>query len=1087
MVFGSIGRIGIFFFDHNVLPDSKNKGKLIEYHQINFMDANKFQYPKGSEWRKWDLHVHTPLSMVQQYGGDTAEVWEKFISDLEKLPAEFKVIGINDYLFIEGYKKVLDFKRRGRLQNIDLILPVIEFRLKEFVGNVHLRRLNYHIIFADESRLTPEQIDAHFLSGLKGSAKLDSKTTGVTWGGVVTPQSLTDFGKQIRENTPVGKREQLVPSDLELGFNNINFELSKIEENLGEKGEPNTYLENNYFKAIGKSEWEDFRWDGSPADKKTIINGCNFVFCASATAEQAILSKQKLEAQVVNSRLLHCSDAHYFSDATGIIEGKIGNCYTWIKADPTFEGLKQVIFEPQDRVFIGQEPPVIDRVRGNKTKYLRGLRMQQVAGYDGKNGIWFKDIDIEFNNELVAIIGNKGSGKSAIADVLGLLGNTRNAGEGQRNLSFLNPKKFKKKGYAENFEAQLLWEDESYVAPRVPLNRSIDPTETEKVKYLPQSYFESLTNELEINGFDQTLKSVTFLHIPEEERLGLPTFDDLEKAKSKNVETDLQNLKNDVHIISEKIIGLEKKKHPSYRKTLQNEIEDKEKELVEHGKNKPKEVKDPSLKKSGASDPEKDKKYSELTNLNTQHKTLDGLVENARTALRKLTKEKEDLTQIQGELVRFETQISTYKIDNREKFQQLGLDIDQLIKNEVDLSTIKDSLKYKNQEIANCQKSLRTKAAIESDESLAQEQKNTACQESHVAQQEILQNKIDKIKLELNKPERDFQDYKEILAVWEARKKEIEGTKDTPKTLEYLKNVVAYLDGGLVTDLESLRSERLVKAVEIFNKKKELVNLYNLFKQSIDAQLAQDKEFAEKFKMEIEAGFKLSNNFPSKFLGFINKAKLGSFKGGEERQVKELFEERDLLDETEITTILKNIISSLEEDQRAEVKEDEKEREVIDQVDNPQEFYDFVFSLDYLEQIYQLKLDEKVLDELSPGEKGALLLVFYLIIDKEDIPLVIDQPEDNLDNKSVFQVLTRFIKAAKKRRQIIIVTHNPNLAVGADAEQIIYVELDKKDNHRFGYELGAIEHPEINNRIVEILEGTMPAFDNRKLKYRKVI
>ena len=83
------------------------------------------------------------------------------------------------------------------------------------------------------------------------------------------------------------------------------------------------------------------------------------------------------------------------------------------------------------------------------------------------------------------------------------------------------------------------------------------------------------------------------------------------------------------------------------------------------------------------------------------------------------------------------------------------------------------------------------------------------------------------------------------------------------------------------------------------------------------------------------------------------------------------------------------------------------------------------------------------MEQLSPGEKGALLLVFYLLIDTDDTPLVIDQPEDNLDNQSVFKVLTHFIRFAKTRRQIIIVTHNPNLAVGADAEQIIFVKIVK--------------------------------------------
>ena len=72
-------------------------------------------YPRGSQWRKWDLHVHTPVSIVQQYGGDKPEVWEKFFCELEKLPPEFKVVGISDYLFLDGYRRVRDAKHVGRL------------------------------------------------------------------------------------------------------------------------------------------------------------------------------------------------------------------------------------------------------------------------------------------------------------------------------------------------------------------------------------------------------------------------------------------------------------------------------------------------------------------------------------------------------------------------------------------------------------------------------------------------------------------------------------------------------------------------------------------------------------------------------------------------------------------------------------------------------------------------------------------------------------------------------------------------------------------------------------------------------------
>jgi len=67
-----------------------------------------------------------------------------------------------------------------------------------------------------------------------------------------------------------------------------------------------------------------------------------------------------------------------------------------------------------------------------------------------------------------------------------------------------------------------------------------------------------------------------------------------------------------------------------------------------------------------------------------------------------------------------------------------------------------------------------------------------------------------------------------------------------------------------------------------------------------------------------------------------------------------------------------------------------------------------------------------------------------------------------------------------------MVTHNPNLAVGADAEQIIYTRLDKTSGkNKFSVECGSIENVNINKRIVDILEGTKPAFDKRKLRYRE--
>jgi len=91
--------------------------------------------------------------------------------------------------------------------------------------------------------------------------------------------------------------------------------------------------------------------------------------------------------------------------------------------------------------------------------------------------------------------------------------------------------------------------------------------------------------------------------------------------------------------------------------------------------------------------------------------------------------------------------------------------------------------------------------------------------------------------------------------------------------------------------------------------------------------------------------------------------------------------------------------------------------------------------------------------------------------------------KENLDNETVVSLLVPVLSEAKKRRQIIMVTHNPNLAVVCDAEQIIYSSFDRKNAATIEYVSGSIENPVINAHVVDVLEGTKPAFNNRKIKY----
>ena len=152
---------------------------------------------------------------------------------------------------------------------------------------------------------------------------------------------------------------------------------------------------------------------------------------------------------------------------------------------------------------------------------------------------------------------------------------------------------------------------------------------------------------------------------------------------------------------------------------------------------------------------------------------------------------------------------------------------------------------------------------------------------------------------------------------------------------------------------------------------------------------------------------------------------------------------------------------------------------------------------------FNINYSRRELIELSPGERGIVLLIFYLALNKVEEPIIIDQPEDNLDNESVFKKLAPCIIEAKKRRQVVLVTHNPNIVVGADSEEVIIANQNGKnspntDKIKFQYKIGGLEYSSkrkndesipildrcgIREHVCDILEGGEKAFRDGENKY----
>lgn len=126
--------------------------------------------------------------------------------------------------------------------------------------------------------------------------------------------------------------------------------------------------------------------------------------------------------------------------------------------------------------------------------------------------------------------------------------------------------------------------------------------------------------------------------------------------------------------------------------------------------------------------------------------------------------------------------------------------------------------------------------------------------------------------------------------------------------------------------------------------------------------------------------------------------------------------------------------------------------------------------------------------KLSPGTRGIVLLLLYLALDDaDDRPLIIDQPEENLDPKSVFDELVMLFVEAKSKRRVIMVTHNANLVINTDADQIIIANaIPAADGGlpSFSYVAGGLEEADIRKSVCDILEGGEKAFTERARRLR---
>ena len=988
----------------------------------------KFHLEIGSTWKRWDLHLHAPGTKLSDgYGGGSEDNLKRYVAELEA--SAVQVFGITDYFAFETYFAVKAKYSEIYPEGMKVFIPNIEFRLTETISSDG-RNVHSHVL-----------IDPNVATKIKLNTLFNDIQTHIT----------RNSGIRVRCS-------QLSTGD----YDRATVSISELEEALAR-----VFPDKTSYILVTAAGNDGLRGVDTKSSRSISISdeldkASHAIFGSSKNTDYFLnRNRYKDETTADKKPVFSGSDAHSFQDLSRLSGDETGFEPTWIKADTTFRGLRQTLFEPKGRVHIGECPSVLERQKQEATRFILELQVDQVSDYAGSNGSWFKGVVIPFNPELTAIIGNKGSGKSAIADILGLLGESRQ----HKYFSFLTNvpgnRKFRQKGYAENFKADLKWTSGSKVSKI--LDSSINELKPEAVKYLPQNFFESLTNEIEVKAFREKIEEVVFSHVDESDRMEKSRFVELVDINTARSKSDISDLKVRLRQLNREIVELERQANPNTITTLTEALNVKNQEYQALKKSKPKKV--PKPKQETSEQKLISKKLSELNKLKAR------IERQSKLAVKQLTTFESDhqkLVSIKEAIMSIEARVETDKEDLRSQCTALGLDIDNILKHETDISSVDLKIDERAAEI--------TKLRIDNNQNFVKDfdfielLSIPDLRSAH----KYISDAIKEHQDTLSAPQRRYQRYIQRLTEIDSKINDLQGDESNPKpdTIRFLERRIDYINKNLQPELGEKHKNREELSRSIFTAKERVRSFYQGLKTSVESRLSSVS--SREFQVTIDASFVPSLDFLDTFFQLVNQNVRGPFRGSAEGRsiLEQRIADTNWNNVEGVLAFADGIINSIEKG------------DVEKQVKDIKQLYDELYSFEYFDARYELRLGGKNLNQLSPGEKGLLLLVFYLHLDKEKTPLIIDQPEDNLDNDSIFSVLATCIREAKKTRQVILVTHNPNLAVGADAEEVLYVHLDKSSDYKFSYESGSIENPRINDMIVKVLEGTRPAFVQRRLKYQ---
>ncbi|ELK8326362.1 DNA repair protein [Vibrio vulnificus] len=876
----------------------------------------------GSIWNKWDLHIHSPFThQNNQFGSASLDEYTHKLNE-----AGLSLVGITNYFYFAD-NELEEVRNAIRRNGFDIkVLGNLEFRISQ--PNKDSEFINIHCVFAEH--LSTAQINSVM-------SKLKVKNTTLSYGAIYCEQAnLQQHGVKVEE---------------------VMIDYAELEEHLSQNFKRGI----DYLMVVCPNGYGGFRPDitegRSLALAKEIDKFGDFVFGSTVKDREFFLSGRG--SNLPPKPVFSCSDAHTMQS--------IGTQYSWVKARPTFEGLRQVLIEPEERVQI-----VDDFVeRSFQKPHFKSITLNGTLFPN--QPLQFKSATLPLNKNMVAIIGGRGTGKSILLDSIRSKFPNNPATLGLRTV------------------------DASGLA--ITLNQG-DGSEIH---------------------FNQPENVYSYLHVSQ---------------------GDIQHVSQKPDELSKEIkrmLGLSEVTFDQAQTQLIQDCLAKYRAYIDYRNTT-------------------DSQGNKINDENYQQNVINYNIELMKTLtnpqnqglIEKYQRNIQSINQINQFIVLCQNSLNSIK----QSIDPLNGSI-SIINGNALLTTQVPFVDYSATTSAlqsNIERSQQNLAGLSKEnESITEEFKKQGINQDISS----LLNKVNECQTQID--------------VANNKLKEIE-----ERNAQYFK-------------LVSERTAFAQQYQHYLNCQKLEVDI--AFSKLGQEQVAWNQEqntLVKDILTDINIYGSQSFSLEAFYTGLLSRLNGGKFRGtASQTSLQKLQQTFNVHAIDDFFKLLKN-----------------EKIIVVPENTNPISLEDFCWQSDYFNQAGRFELLDylykphriqaylhvnaefnykgKTVDKLSVGQRGTFYVCLKLATDPFGSPFIFDQPEDDLDNDFIMKQLVPLFRRIKKYRQVIIVTHNANLVVNSDAEQII---IANNESEVLSYNSGAVEDNFVRSRVCEILEGGGYAFEQRERKY----